>query len=88
MISEQHTSSSRIRRIRARVRGGSIERNTKKSGVKGYTLRGGRLVRMTAAEKLHRRRGARKAKLKRRSHLARSLMKRRKSLRKRHSLGL
>jgi hypothetical protein len=81
-------AGARIKRVLARVRNGKIQRNTKKSGVKGYSFRGGRLVRMSAAEKLHRRRGARKGKLKRRAHLARSLMKRKRSLRRRKSLGI
>lgn len=80
--------ASRIRRIRTRIRGGKIQRNIKKSGVKGYSLRGGKLVRMSAAEKLHRRMGARKGKFKRRAKMARSLLKRKRSLRRRDSLGL
>jgi len=72
----------RIKRIRVRIRNGKVQRNVKKSGVKGYTLRGGKLVRMSAQEKLHRKRGARKGKIKRRAKLARALMKRKRSLRK------
>lgn len=79
---------TRIRRIRTRIRGGKIQRNIKRSGVKGYTLRGGKLVRMSASEKLHRRMGARKGKFKRRAKMARSLLKRKRSLSRRHSLGL
>lgn len=87
MSSKAHIKA-RITRIRSRIRGGKIQRNIKRSGVKGYTLRGGRLVRMSAAEKLHRRRGARKGKFKRRAHMARSLLKRKRSLSRRRSLGL
>jgi len=78
----------RIKRIRVRIRNGKVIRNSKVSGVKGYTLRGGKLVRMSAAEKLHRKRGARKGKIKRRAKMARALMKRKRSLRRRHALGL
>jgi hypothetical protein len=81
-------SGPRIRRIRARIRNGKVQRNVKTSNVKGFTLRGGKLVRMSAAEKLHRKRGARKGKFKRRAKLARSLLKRKRSLRRRHALGL
>jgi len=88
MSNSHGKSHSRIKRIRVRVRNGKVIRNTRKSGIKGYSLRGGRLVRMSAAERLHRRRGARKGKFKRRVHAARSLMKRKRSLRKRHSLGI
>jgi hypothetical protein len=78
----------RIRRIRVRIRNGKVQRNVKTSGVSGFTLRGGRLVRMSSSEKLHRRRGARKGKAKRRAKMARTLMKRKRSLRKRHQMGL
>jgi len=76
----------RIRRIRVRIRNGKVQRNVKKSGIKGYTLRGGRLIRMSAQEKLHRKRGARKGKIKRRAKMARILMKRKRSLRRLHSM--
>lgn len=78
----------RIKRIRVRIRNGKVQRNKRVSGVKGFTLRGNKLVRMTAQERLHRKRGARKGKIKRRAKLARALMKRKRSLRRRHSMGL
>ena len=80
-------SGPRIKRIRVRIRNGKVQRNQKKSGVKGYTLRGGRLVRMSTTERLHRKRGARRGKIKRRAKMARILMKRARSLRKLKSLG-
>lgn len=76
----------RIRRIRVRIRGGKVQRNVKKSGVTGYVLRGGRLQRMSAAEKRHRKMGARRGKMKRRASKARALMKRRRSLRRLHAV--
>lgn len=78
----------RIKLIRIRVRKGKIQRRVKKSAVKGFEMKGGRLQRMSAMEKMHRKRGARKAKIKRRSHKSQALRKMRISLRKRHSLGL
>jgi hypothetical protein len=74
--------------IRARVRGGKVQRRKVVSAVKGYTIRGGKLQRMTAAERLRRRISQRKGKLKRRAKMARALIKRKRSLRKRKSLGL
>ena len=74
--------------IRARVRGGKVQRRKVLSAVKGYTIRGGRLVRISPSEKLRRKMGARRAKVKRRAKLARALIKRKRSLRKRKSLGL
>jgi hypothetical protein len=78
----------RVKIIRARVRGGKVQRRKKLSAVKGYTLRRGKLVRMSPSERLRRKRGARRAKVKRRAKMARALIKRKRSLRKRKSLGL
>ena len=74
--------------IRARVRGGKVQRRKVLSAVKGYTIRGGKLVRISPSEKLRRKMGARRAKIKRRAKLARALIRRQRSLRKRKSLGL
>jgi len=74
--------------IRARIRGGKVQRRKVVSAVKGYTIRGGKLKRMTAAERLRRRISQRKGKMKRRAKMARALIKRKRSLRKRASLGL
>lgn len=74
--------------IKARVRGGKVQRRKVVSGVKGYTIRGGKLTRMSSAERLRRRIAQRKAKVKRRAKLARALIKRKRSLRRRQSLGL
>jgi hypothetical protein len=76
----------RIKRIRVRIRNGKVQRNKRVSGVKGYTLRAGRLIRMSTTERLHRKRGARRGKVKRRAKLARALMKRKRSLRRLGSL--
>jgi len=78
--------------IRARVRTVKgkpvVQRRKVFSAVKGYTIRGGRLVRIPPRERLKRKLAARRAKLKRKAKLARALIKRRRSLRRRKSLGL
>lgn len=74
--------------IRARVRGGKVQRRKVVSAVKGYTIRGGKLTRMKASERLKRRISQRKGKIKRKAKMARALLKRKRSLRKRKSLGL
>lgn len=74
--------------VRARVRGGKVQRRKVVSGVKGYTIRGGKLTRMTSSERMRRRISQRKAKVKRKAKMARALIKRKRSLRKRASLGL
>lgn len=80
--------AQRIIIVRARVRNGKIQRRKKISGVKGYSIRGGRLVRMSASERMHRRLGARRAKVKRRAKMARALIKRKRSLVRRRALAL
>ncbi len=74
--------------IRARIRGGKVQRRKIVSAVKGYTIRGGKLTRMSSAERLRRRIAQRKGKVKRRAKMARALIKRKRSLRRRSSLGL
>ena len=90
-ISEANTNVMKVGRtkvIRVRIRGGKVQRRKKLSAVKGFTIRGGKMVRMSPSEKMHRKLGARRAKIKRRAKLARSLIKRQRSLRKRKALGL
>ena len=82
------TKMGRLKMIKARIRGGKVQRRVKKSAVKGLTLRGGKLVRMSPSEKRARKMGARRGKIKRRAKLARALMKRRRSLMKRKAMGL
>lgn len=74
--------------IKARVRAGKVQRRKVVSAVKGFKVVGGVVKRQSAKERLDRKRGARKAKIKRRAKMARALIKRKRSLRKRASLGL
>lgn len=78
----------RTKLYRLRIRGGKVQRRKKVSGVSGYTIRKGRLTRMSAVERRRRKMGARRARLKRRSKMSVILRKRKFSLRKRKSLGL
>ena len=80
--------SGRTKLIRVRVRKGKVQRRKRFSAVKGYTIRGGRMMRMSSMEKRHRKIGARKGKIKRRGKLRQALRKRKVSLRKRRSMGL
>lgn len=82
------TKMGRLKMIKARIRGGKVQRRVRKSAVPGLTLRGGKLVRMSPSEKRARKMGARRGKIKRRAKLARALMKRRRSLMKRKAMGL
>lgn len=78
----------RVKLIRLRVRGGKVQRRKKLSSVKGYTIRGGRLVRMSPLERRRRKMGARRAKFKIRAKKNQILRKRRISLRRRKAIGL
>jgi hypothetical protein len=79
---------ARVKIVKARIRGGKIQRRKKVSNVEGYKVTGGQLQRMSPAERRNRKLGQRRGKIKRRSKMTRTLMKRQKSLRKRASLGL
>lgn len=78
----------RVKLVRLRVRKGKVQRRKKFSTVKGYTIRGGRMVRMSPNERIHRMRGARRAKIKIRTKQNQILRKRNISLRKRKAMGL
>jgi hypothetical protein len=84
----QLDEAPRVKIVKARVRGGKIQRRKKVSNVAGYTLRGGKMKRMSAKERLNRKISQRRGKLKRKAKLARALMKRKRSLRKRSTLGV
>jgi hypothetical protein len=73
----------RVKLIRARIRGGKVQRKKKLSNVKGYTMRGGHLQRISAQERQHRKLAAIRSKNKRNLHKRQSLLKRQISLRKR-----
>lgn len=85
---DEDLNEARIKLIKARIRGGKVQRRKKVSNVPGMTLRGGQLKRMSAAERRRRKMGARRGKMKRKAKMTRSLMKRKRSLQKRRSLGL
>ena len=78
----------RIKIVKIRFRAGKIQRRKKVSNVKGYKLKGMKLIRMSSQEKIHRKMGARKGKIKRRAKMARSIMNRKRTMRRRHSMGL
>ena len=78
----------RTKLVKVRIRGGKVQRRKKVSGVQGYTMRGGRMIRMSPQERRNRKMAARKSKFKRRAKLGQALRKRKMSLRRRGSLGL
>lgn len=78
----------RTKLVRVRFRKGKIQRRVKSSAVPGFTIRGGKLIRMSPQERRHRKMAAKRSKFKRRSKLRQSLRKRQISLRKRKAMGL
>lgn len=88
MNEEEELDEARIKIVKARIRGGKIQRRKKVSNVPGMTFRGGKLTRMSPAERRRRKMGQRKGKLKRKAKMSRILMKRRRSIQKRKTLGL
>ena len=78
----------RTKLIRVRIRNGKVQRRKKLSAVKGYTTRGGKLVRMSPVERRNRKMASRRSKFKRRAKLRQSLRKRKISLRRRSAMGL
>ena len=88
MEGDDKLDEARIAIIKARIRGGKIQRRKKVSLVPGMTLRGGKLTRMSPAERRARKMGARKGARKSRQKQSQSLRKRRLSLMKRKRLGI
>lgn len=80
-------SEARFKIVRVRIRKGKVQRRKKVSTLKGYTMRGGRLTRISSMERRNRKLGARRGKIKRKAKQARALMNRRKSLRKLKAVG-
>lgn len=88
MGGEEKLEESRINIVKARIRGGQIQRRKKISNVPGMTIRGGKLQRMSPAERRRRKMGQRRGKIKRQAKMNRAIMKRQRSIRKRKALGL
>ena len=86
-LSEEQLDEARIVKVN-RVRAGVVQRRKAVSATPGYKVLGGKLVRMSSQEKMHRKIAQRKAARKRAPKLALILRKRTKSLRKRTSAGL
>lgn len=84
----------RIQRIRRRIRRNAkgrivVQKNARRSGVKGYRISGSTVKRIPAAVRLRKARLLKRSwKTTRRAKLRRTLMKRRMSMRRRSSLGL
>jgi len=84
----------RINRIRRRIRRNAkgrivVQKNRKRSGIKGYRISGNTVKRIPATERLRKARLLKRSwKTTRRAKLRRSLLKRKMSMRRRTSMGL
>jgi hypothetical protein len=88
-ISESNIQKmGRTKLVRVRVRNGKVQRRKKLSNVKGFTYRGGKLIRMSPMERRNRKMAARRVKIKLRSKRSQILRKRKMSLRRRKAMGL
>ena len=77
----------RIKVVKLRIRNGQVQRRKKVSNVPGYTLRAGKMARMSPTERRNRKLGAKRGKIKRRAKMVQTLRKRQRSMLKRKRLG-
>ncbi len=84
----------RIQKIRRRIRRNSagrivVQKNVRRSGIKGYRVSGNRVVRISATARIKKARLLKRSwKTTRRAKLRRSLLKRKMSMRRRTSMGI
>jgi len=86
-LNENEVEEAKLLRVN-RVRAGQVQRRKIISATPGYKVLGGKLVRMSSQEKMHRRLAQRKAARKRAPKLAVILRKRKLSIRKRNTAGI
>jgi len=84
----------RIQKIRRRIRRNKkgriiVQRNVRRSSIKGYRIAGNSVKRITATARIHKARMLKRSwKTTRKSKLRRSLLKRKMSMRRRSSMGI
>ena len=87
-------TTGRVQRIRRRIRRNKkgriiVQRNVRRSAIKGYKLTGNTVRRIPVQQKMHKARMLKRYwKTKGRSKLKRTLMKRKMSIRRRKSMGI
>ena len=87
-------TTGRVQRIRRRIRRNkkgriTVQRNVRRSAIKGYKLSGNTVRRIPIQQKMHKARMLKRYwKTKGRSKLKRTLMKRKMSIRRRKSMGI
>lgn len=86
-MSNEQLDEARLIKV-DRIRNGVVQRRKIVSATPGYKIVGGKLVRMTSQEKMHRKLAQRKAARKRAPKIAMILRKRKKSNLKRFTTGI
>lgn len=79
--------AARVKIVKLRIRNGQVQRRKRVSNVPGFTLRGGKMTRMSPTERRNRKLGAKRSKIKRRAKMVQTLRKRQRSILKRKRLG-
>jgi len=79
--------AARVKIVKLRIRNGQVQRRKKVSNVPGFTLRSGKMTRMSPTERRNRKLGAKRGKIKRRTKMVQTLRKRQRSILKRKRLG-
>lgn len=79
--------AARVKIVKLRIRNGQVQRRKRVSNIPGFTLRGGKMTRMSPTERRNRKLGAKRSKIKRRAKMVQTLRKRQRSILKRKRLG-
>ena len=79
---------ARFKYVKVRIRKGKIQRRKKVAAEKGYTIRGGKVIRMNAQEKRNRRISQKRGAIKRRAKKATTRLSSKKSMRKAKIAGV
>jgi len=93
-VSTNVVKMGRIKRIRRRIRRNAkgkiiVQKNVRKSAIKGYRISGNRVVRIPEIQRIQKARKLKRYwKTKGRSKLRRTLLKRKMSIRRRQSMGI
>lgn len=87
MTEEELLEAARVKVVALRIRNGQVQRRKRVSNVPGFTLRGGKLTRMSPTERRRRKLGAKRAKIKRRAKIQQIVRKRARSIKQRKRLG-
>jgi len=87
-VSDWVIEEGRFKIVRAKVRNGKILRRHKEAAMDGFTMRGGKVTKMSPTERRKRRLSQRKGARKRKAKRVQTRVNTKKALRKRRSMGI